>query len=315
MYIRSYDGWEQGRPPFSYRTPGLADGAEKETQISREIVNNLTDLVFFARHPKLMGTEIKGNRSLELEYHKIHNQLLNPSSTGLPTGFEIKLTGPTNPQPDYSKTEWELGLPFSKPGTKISVWELAIFNTGPFFKFSTQATVMSDGKPGSYVSSLSVKFDNASCTVHIAKHFYENSKDTTTSAQVRNGWSNVIRLIQTHAYGHLDLYRRAAKNMGKVLEEMFSRLLPLPTAKRPLAVSQNELDVYMFKLGEFLTAIVNLEFWQKNCDWEKEDYPRLGKKINDVGVVGISPAGLAVVCSSKPHLPNIPLPPVPIKAK
>jgi hypothetical protein len=50
MYIRSYDGWEQERPPFSYANSGFSDGSEKETQISPEIVNYLTDLVFFARH-------------------------------------------------------------------------------------------------------------------------------------------------------------------------------------------------------------------------------------------------------------------------
>jgi hypothetical protein len=116
MYIRSYDCWEQERPPCSYANPGFSDESEKETQISPEIVNHLTDLMFFARHPELKGRTIKGKRTFEAEWRKIKKQLRRLSSASNSTGLIIDLTLPeANPQPDYSKTEDELG-----------VWEWAI---------------------------------------------------------------------------------------------------------------------------------------------------------------------------------------------
>jgi hypothetical protein len=305
MYIRSHDGLEIKELPVSYGTPGLSDGLEKETGISPELVYKLADLVFFSRYPNLLGTRIKGNRSLELEYNKIYKQLLNPSSSALPTSFEINLNVPQdNPQPDYSKTVADLG-----------VWEAAIFNS-KLFRFSTEKTVMSDGKPGSYVSWLSVKFDNPKFTVFIAKHLWEKSHDSTMETRDRNPWGQILLLVRNHAYVHLDIYRRAAKNMEKVLQELFSRLLPLPTAKKPLAVAKDQLDEYLIRLGEFITAIINLEFWEKTCAWEKKDYPELSKKIQSVQGVDpvITRLELKVKCGSKPKLPNIPLPPISIKA-
>jgi hypothetical protein len=267
MYIRSHDGLGRRELPLTYGTPGLSD--VKETETSPEVANKLTNLVFFARYPELKGREVKGNRKLEWEWTKIKDQLVKPSSAGNSTGFVIDLTVPqVDPQPNYSKTEDQLG-----------VWEWAIFRGNRPFKFSTQKTVMPNGKPGSYVSMLSVRFDKPQFAVFIAKHLWENSHDQSKSREYRHAWRQTLLPVLTHAYVHLKLFRRAAEDMENVLQELFNRLLPLPSAKKPLAVSKDRLDEYLNSLGEFLIAILKLEFWEKTCDWEKKDYPELSQKI------------------------------------
>jgi hypothetical protein len=82
MYIRSYDSRENKRLPFGYDSPRFSDVSENEIQLSPEIINKLTELVFLARHPDLKGRAIKGNRTFEGEWSKIEKQLLNPSSEG-----------------------------------------------------------------------------------------------------------------------------------------------------------------------------------------------------------------------------------------
>jgi hypothetical protein len=303
MYIRLYDGWMQARPRFSYRTLGLADGSEKDTQLSPQVVNNLTDLVFFARHPELQGKTIQGNQTLEREWSNIKRQFLTPSA-GRSTGVVIDLTLPkTDPQPDYSKTADEL-----------TVWERARLRGNLSFKFSTDTTSAPRGKSGTYVSLASFKFDNPQFTIFIAKHLKENAFDQTKTRMERQAWYQTLLLIQEHAYVHLKLFRRAAQNMERVLRKLFDQLLPLPSAKTPLVASQPELDAYMKSLGEFLTALVHLELWEKSCGWEKQDYPKLSEEINKAGAVYI-PGGLKVMCDPKPVLPNMPVPSVPIKPK
>jgi hypothetical protein len=316
MYIRSPDGLGQRELSLTYGALGLFDGIGKEAELSPEVVYRLTGLVFFARYPKLRGRKIAGNLSLETEYNNIKKQVTKPSSTGNSTGFEINLRVPQdNPNPDYSKTEDQLGQ-LAHPGVnkRASLWDLALFDTKPRFMFATEGTVMPDGKPGSYVSMLSVTFDRPKFAVYIAKHLWDNSHDLTMHVRDRNTWRQILLLVQNHAYVHLEFYRLAAKMLEKVLQELFNRLLPLPTIKKPLAVSQKELDGYMLKLGEFLTVIVKREFWEKTCDWEKKDYPELRNKIQKMPGTFI-PTGLKVDCGSNPRLPDIPLPPVPIKAK
>jgi hypothetical protein len=95
--------------------------------------------------------------------------------------------------------------------------------------------------------------------------------------------------------------------MEKVLQELFSRLLPLPIANKPLAVSKEKLDEYLKSLAVLLSAIVKREFWKKTCDWEKKDYPELRKKITKMPGSFI-PTGLKVDCGSEPALPHIPSP-------
>jgi Lysine-specific metallo-endopeptidase len=304
MYIRSHDGLDQIELPSTHGMPGLSDGMEKKAGISPEVIFKLADLVFFARHPDLVGKNIKGTRSLELEYSKIRDQLLNPSSTSLPNGFEIDLTLPANPQPDYGLTEKELG-----------VWEAAIFK-GNLLKFSVDKTLMPDGSPGSYVSMLSARFDKPLLAVMIAKELRDNSHDPTAEPAVRNAWRRVLTLVQAHAYAHLDIYRRVAKDMEKVLQELFSRLLPLPTTKKPLAVSSDRLHDYMVSLGVFLTEIAKFEFRKKTCAWERQDYPILTQKIMDRKQPTRVHLQLELPkqCLSKPKLPDIPLPPIPLNA-
>jgi hypothetical protein len=165
MYIRSYVGWEQDRLPLNYISLGFSDQSEAKTRISPGVINRLTNLVFFARHPKLKGKAIKDNRALESEWSKIKTRLIKPSAGGDSSSFTIDLTLPkADPKPDYSKTVDELG-----------VWERAILSGKLSFKFSTEKTVMPDCKPGSYLSMLSLKFDGPRLFVCIAKHLYENA--------------------------------------------------------------------------------------------------------------------------------------------
>jgi hypothetical protein len=303
MYIRSYDGWEQERLPFSYRNPGLADALEKVTQLSLQIVNKLADLVFFSRHPELKGKAFQDNRTFAGEWSKIKNQLLKPAA-GNSSGFIIDLTLPkSDPQPDFSKTEDELG-----------VWEWAIISGKLSFKCGTEETVAPRGKPGSYVSSVSLKFDKPQFTIFIAKHLRDNAFNQAKSRAERYAWHKTLLPIQEHAYVHLKLFRRAAQDLENVLRGLFSQLLTLPTVQRPLAVSKQRLDSYLNSLGEFLTAIVQLELWEKTCGWEKEDYPELTRKINRAGAVFIA-AGLKVKCAPRPDLPDVPVPPAAIRPR
>jgi hypothetical protein len=254
MYIRSYAGWDQERLPPSYIRLGLADESEAKPQVFSEVGNQLTDLVFIARHPQLKGKTIQGNRALESERSRIKNQLLKPSSTStFPWAIDLALPK-ADPKPDYSKTEAELG-----------VWESAIINAKLPFRFATEDTVMPGRKPGSYLSLLSLKFDEPRLFVFIAKHLYENAFDDTKSREDRNAWRQILGLVHQHAYVHLRLFRAAAGSLEDTLQELFSRLLPLPTAKRPLSVPKERLDAYLQRLGGFIAALVQLEFWEKTC--------------------------------------------------
>jgi hypothetical protein len=302
MYIRSTTGWEQERLPLSYISFGFSDEPEAKTPLSSGVISHLTNLVFFARHPMLKGKAIKGNRVLEAEWSRIKSQLLKPSSAGNSTGWVIDLALPkSDPKPDYSRTADELG-----------VWEAAIISGKLPFRFATEETVMPDRKPGSYLSMLSLKFDGPRLLVCIAKHLYDNAFDAAKSREDRNAWRQILGLVQQHAYVHLRLFRAAAGSMENTLKELFNRLLPLPTAKKPLAVSKEQLDTYVQSLGEFVTAMVQLELWEKTCDWERTDYPELSRKISRTGAVFI-PQGLKVKCAPKPVLPDLPVPRLPIK--
>jgi len=167
---------------------------------------------------------------------------------------------------------------------------------------------MSGGRLGSYVSMLSVTFDAPRFTVLIANHLLENARDKTKSREHRANWLQTLQLIRAHAYVHLQIYRRAARTMERVLREVLNRTVLIPTAKKPLAVSKKQLDEYLHGVGDFLNAIVLREFWEKTCDWEKQDYPELSRNINRAGAV-FMPEGLKVNCGPKPSVPNIPLPP------
>jgi len=304
MYIRSTTGWGQDRLPLNYISLGFSDEPEAKTQLSSGVISHLTSLVFFARHPPLKGKAIKGNRVLEAEWSRIKSQLLKPSSAGNSTGWVIDLALPkSDPKPDYSRTEAELG-----------VWEAAIISSKLPFRFATEKTVMPDRKPGSYLSLLSLKFDAPRLSVFIAKHLRENAFDQSKSREGRYAWQQTLLLVQKHAYVHLKLFRRAAEDLQKVLQGLFNRLLPLPTGKKPLAVPQAQFEAYLQSLGEFLNAVVKLEFWEKTCDWEKKDYPELSQRINKAGAV-FMPHGLKVNCGSRPDVPDLPVPPVPIRPK
>jgi hypothetical protein len=273
----------------------------KAVGITTELLNAITDLVFHARHFELRGRGIRaGERKLKLEYKAIRNRLANPSSMVASTDFAIDLTPPKdNPPADFSKTQEEL-----------KAWELAIFDSTLRFAFGSEEINISGGRLGSYVSMLSVTFAAPRFTVLIAKHLLENARDKTKSSEDRANWVQTLQLVRTHAYVHLQIYRSAAQTMEKVLREIVNRLIPFPTAKKPLAVSKKQLDEYLHGIGAFLNTIVLREFWEKTCDWEKQDYPGLSRKINKAGAV-FMPDGLKVNCGAKPNLPNIPIPPVP----
>jgi hypothetical protein len=299
MYIRSYDSRERERLPFSYASPRFSDVSENETRLSPEVINKLTELVFFARHPDLKGKAIKGNRTFEGEWTKIERQLLKPSLLGNSNNVVIDLKLPkAYAEPDYSKTEDELGA-----------WELATVKGNLPFKFATDMTVMRDRKPGSYVSMISLAFDKPQLSISIAKHLRDNAFDQTKAKMDRHAWRQTLALVETHAAVHLRIFRSATQALENSLRELFNRLLPLPTAKKPAGVSKQELDAYMKSLGELLVAIVRLELWQKTCDWEITDYPELSRKIQRAGAVFI-PRGLKVKCGPKPDLPAIPTAPV-----
>lgn len=299
MYIRSLESIGHSKTPWIYGVSGLADSTVKAAGITSELLNELTDLVFYARHPELKGRGIRaGERKLKLEWKAIRNRLVNPPSTVAPTGFAIDLTPPKDDPPaDFSKTQDEL-----------RAWEVAIFDSTIRFAFGSEEINMSGGRLGSYVSMLSVTFDAPRFTVLIANHLLENARDKTKSREDRASWVQTLQLVRTHAYVHLQIYRRAARTMEKVLREILNRLVPIPTAKKPLAVSKKQLDEYLHGVGVFLNAVVVREFWEQTCGWEKQDYPELSRKINRAGAVFI-PEGLKVNCGPKPSVPNIPLPP------
>ncbi len=303
MYIRSHDGLGRRGLRLTYIAPGLADELVKQIEISPGVVNKLTDLVFLARHPERKGRGARGNRALVAEWIKIKNRLLKPTSAGNPAGFVIDLSLPqTDPPPDFSKTVAELG-----------VWEVASIKSKLPFKFATGGTVMPGRRAGSFVSMVSLEFDNPQFVVSIAKHLDENASDTTKPIEYRQTWRRIRAAVREHAYAHLAIFRRASEAMENTLQELFNRLLVLPSDKKPLAVSKQELDMYLHSLGKFIPAIVQLELWEKTCDWEKRDYPKLSQNIRSAGA--FLPLDLEVNCGPKPDLPDLPVPPVPIRPK
>ena len=255
--------------------------------------------MLFARHPELRGRSIKrGEHGLRREWNKIRKGLLRPSPAGKATAFDIDLGLPEGiPTPDFSQTEDQLGA-----------WEKARFEGRLRFKVSTAETAVKGGKPGSYVSLLGISFDNPRFQVSIARHLRDNAKDATKQTRERNQWGRILFLIRTHAFSHLDIFRNAARNLEAVFKELFKQF-PVPTAKKPWAIPKEDLDTYLNSVGKFLGAVVEREFWEKTCEWEKKDYPVLTKTLSSLDV--FLPQGLQVNCGPKPKSPDVPLPPAP----
>jgi len=141
---------------------------------------------------------------------------------------------------------------------------------------------------------------------HIARHIWDNAFDKSKPLDERLPWIKIHQRVYTHAYVHIDRYRKAALKMEEEIRKMIKNL---PTRDKPLAVLQSDLDDYMIKLCNYLAARIEFEFWKTTCDWEKEDYPRLLKGIPSVG------GSLAVNCQPQPILLPIPLSPTPIIGK
>jgi hypothetical protein len=304
MYVTSSENLGHSSTSRTIGVAGLRGSVAKSAAITPELLNQLTDLVLYARNPSLKGRSIRrGERELQREWTSIRARLVSPPIGGSTGRFAVYLTPPkTNPHPDFSKTEDQLGA-----------WESASFASTIQFAFATEETT-TRGRLGSYVSTLSVAFDNPRFTVNIAKHLRDNAQDQTRTNQDRSNWLRTCGLVLTHTYEHLKIYRRTAQTMEKVLREVMNRLLPLPTLERPLAVSKGELDDYLYGVGEFLHAVVVRECWEKTCDWEKQDYPKLTRSIRLAGAMSLITA-LTVNCGPKPSVPNVPLPPVPVTEK
>jgi Domain of unknown function (DUF4157) len=183
--------------------------------------------------------------------------------------FVIDLSLPEkNPEPDYSKTEDDIGA-----------WEKAKTRFEFEFVFGSEITTMPDGTPGSYVSALSVRFKEPSFSVQIANHLWENAFSKSKPTEERIIWMKIHRRVYDHAFIHLKLYREAAL---KAKNEIQKSVDSLPTAKTPLALNKADLDEYLIKLRDYFEALIKFKFWKKTCDWEKEDYPKLLKGIHGV---------------------------------
>lgn len=235
-----------------------------------------------------------GNVLRKIPDAEVENKPGSSTKNGKGTGFVVDLSLPKkNPTPDYNKTEEQIGA-----------WEKAVFHGVFSFKFSTKTAAKSSGKSGSYVSTLSVSFKNPGFSVHIARHLMENMSDWTKSRRERIVWRRIHRRVRTHAFVHLERFRAAANKMEN---EIHKSIKSLPTSKKPLAVSEVDLQNYLKDLGKYRRVLVEREFWKTTCDWEKEDYPKLFKGLKVWG-------SLKVNCGTKPKLPPLPLPPIKVKS-
>jgi hypothetical protein len=255
---------------------GLVQQRTSRREIQRQVVPEPEEM------PRRPGAPLPYREAMEMLYRE-----------ALGTDFSVSLIAPeTNPEPDHSQTEDELGA-----------WERARFLFTPEFSFESEAAG-TIGEPRSYVTSFSYRLREPRFQLFIARHLWENRRDRTRSDL--HAWIIIYNRVYRHAIEHFTRFRSA---LAEAQAEMLGPVRTLPRRTDPLGVSQANLDAYINDLARYMTARLRYRLWDTTCSWEREDYPRLLRGIPSVH------GRLVPACDPAPAVPPVPLPPAPIAGR
>jgi hypothetical protein len=256
---------------------GLVQQKTSERMIQRQAVPEPEEM------PRRPGAPLPYREAMEM----LHREALG-------TDFSVSLIPPeTNPEPDHSQTEEELGA-----------WERARFLFTPEVSFESEAAGSSDGRPRSFAASFSYRLLNPRFQLFIARHLWENRRDRARSDG--HVWITIYSRVYRHAIEHFTRFRSA---MAEAQAAIQSDIRTLPRRTDPLAVSRGELETYLDSLARYMTARLRYRLWDTTCSWEREDYPRLLRGIPSVS------GRLVPACDPAPAVPPVPLPPAPITGR
>lgn len=199
------------------------------------------------------------------------------------------------PLPDYSQTDKDL-----------KAWEKAIFHFQPMFIPDCEQIDL-NGIPHSFVKNITFGFQKSRYSFFIAKHIKDNIDNASNAGnlQLANIWRSINRRIIIHSRTHFKKYERVVHKM-KI--EIHNELCGLPAKGNPIPISKSNLEKHIINLMQHLTGKLRFELWKTTCDWEKEDYPRLFKKLP------VS-ATLKPSCGTAPKIPPKPILPIVVKGK
>lgn len=182
------------------------------------------------------------------------------------------------PSPDYSYTKDEL-----------NAWEQANFIYTPRLIYNCES-VTRGGEDYNYVSEAGIRLINTRFEYFIAHHIQENMNFGNN----RGIWHDINRSIRTHSREHFNQY---SQTVNEAKREFYNRLVTLPNRFNPIQVRQERLENYIEALLRYFVAKLHFELWQVKCDWERTDYPRVLRRVGNVG------GRLTPNCGTQPPTP------------
>lgn len=182
------------------------------------------------------------------------------------------------PSPDYSHTEDEL-----------SAWEQANFIYTPRLIYNCES-VTRGGVEYSYVTEAGIRLINKRFEYFIAQHIQENMNFGNN----QEIWHDINRSIRNHSREHFIQYRQTVNETKRAF---YNRIVNLPNRFNPIQLSQERLENYVEALLRYFTAKLHFELWQVKCNWERTDYPRVLRRVGNVG------GRLTPNCGTQPPTP------------
>lgn len=205
----------------------------------------------------------------------------------------VDMTPPRRPSPDHSTSKNRLGA-----------WEHANLGTSPQLRLETEEATDPQGRTISYVTS--VAFDlNPTYEYRIAEELWTNSqrRASTGSPQAMAAikWRQVYDIVREHADEHFARYAAVLRTMEGRIE---TALRQLPSGIDPVAVSEAVLQSYVEELVRHYNGRINYLAWERTCDWERTDYPRVERRVN--AIPGAPRITLVPACGTPPSVPPEP---------
>ena len=191
------------------------------------------------------------------------------------------------PSPTYEQSISELGA-----------LEQATLKTTPSIDPVIRETTDDQGTTRSYVERVEVDF-RARYEYHIAKRFDPSQHRGTsgTAGTLRD----VRRLIDRHATEHFARFDAVLARIGTQLRE---ELRGLPSLADPAGVSKRVLREYVQGIVEHYRGKLDRAAWEATCEWEREDYAALAKRIDSLP--SVNAGGITVDCGTAPTVPQKP---------
>ncbi|KAA9396694.1 DUF4157 domain-containing protein [Haloarcula sp. CBA1130] len=191
------------------------------------------------------------------------------------------------PSPNYDQTLTDLGA-----------LEQATLKTRPEIDSAIRETTDDQGTTKSYVERVEVDF-RARYEYHIAKRF-DPSQHRGTSGTAGT-FRDIRRLIDRHATEHFVRFDAVLTRIGNNLRE---ELADLPSRVDPVGVSRGVLREYVRELVEHYRGKLDRAAWEATCEWEREDYAALAKRIDSLP--GVNAGTITVDCGNPPAVPQKP---------